>query len=83
VKRLSIKNKDITSDLMFLYECVVLLEREREREIGERNHVWERETRFVRKVCKFIFIIYEDKNIFSTNLTCLVNHGEKLKIFKS
>jgi len=33
VKRLSIKNKDITSDLMFLYECVVLLEREREREI--------------------------------------------------
>jgi hypothetical protein len=33
VKRLSIKNKDITLDLMFLYECVVLLEREREREI--------------------------------------------------
>jgi hypothetical protein len=81
VKRLSIKNKDITLDLMFLYECVVLLERERE--IGERNHVWERETRFVRKVCKFIFIIYEDKNIFLTNLTCLVKHGEKLKIFKS
>ena len=85
MKRLSIKNKDITSDLMFLYECVMLLEREREREreIGERNHVWERETRFVRKVCKFIFIIYEDKSIFSTNLTCLVKHGEKLKIFKS
>jgi hypothetical protein len=51
VKRLSIKNKDITSDLMFLYECVMLLERERERErernwrekscLGERNEVCE------------------------------------------
>jgi len=47
VKRLSIKNKDITSDLMFLYECVMLLEREREREREklEREIMFGREKR--------------------------------------
>jgi hypothetical protein len=31
--------------------------------------------RFVRKLSRFIFIIYEDKNVFSSNLICPVDHG--------
>lgn len=31
--------------------------------------------RFVRKLCRFIFIIYEDKNVFSSNLICPIDHG--------
>lgn len=54
---------------MFLF---VLIEGERERERPER------ETRFMRKLYKFTFIIYEGKNIFSSNLICLVDHKETL-----
>lgn len=52
----------------------MLLERERER--PERNHVWEKDTRFVIKLCKFTFIIYESKNIFSCNFIFLIDYKE-------
>jgi hypothetical protein len=49
-------------------------------EIKERNHIFERkkETRFIRRFYKFTFIIYDDKNIFLSNLIFSINYGEKL-----
>ena len=55
--RLSIKNKDLASDLMFLYECIGLLEREKSC-LGERNKVYEEGVQI------YIYYILGKKYIF-------------------
>ena len=48
------------------------------RKTRERDYVWEKETRFVKKLCIFTFIIYKGKHVFLSNLICFFfNHVSK------
>jgi hypothetical protein len=67
MERLSVKNKVLALDLVFV--CHVL---------REKSNFKRRESRFVLNLYKFKYILYKIKNIVSSNLRFFIYHGESV-----